>query len=294
MDQSRWAYGYVALAIMGWSTAATAFELGLRHVDAVQLLSLATLSSSGILGLALTLQGKLPLLKQQTRDQIKLSALQGLINPFGYYLILFQAYDRLPAQAAMALNYTWPLTLALLSVPILGESLRRATLIAIGISLAGVLLIATQGDLSTLQLDDPIGVALALGSSILWASYWLMNVRDRRDAGVKLLMGFTFGTLYTWLSLPILSSVVEPTEKILAIGGYIGLAEMGLAFVCWLKALELASDKGAIANVVYISPFLSLVWIAVVLQESVRLSSVVGLVLIVLSILWQSRQAKAS
>ena len=37
----------------------------------------------------------------------------GLINPCIYYLLLFQAYDRLLAQQALALNYTWPIVLVI-------------------------------------------------------------------------------------------------------------------------------------------------------------------------------------
>ena len=40
----------------------------------------------------------------------------GLVNPFLYYLVLFKAYDLLPAQEAQAINYTWALMLAFLSV----------------------------------------------------------------------------------------------------------------------------------------------------------------------------------
>lgn len=48
----------------------------------------------------------------------------GLVNPCLYYLLLFSAYDRLPAQEAMAINYTWTLTLTYLAVPLLGHRLR--------------------------------------------------------------------------------------------------------------------------------------------------------------------------
>ncbi len=280
---------YVALAISGWATAATAFKLGLRYLDAAQLLAWASLSSTGILAVVLVAQKQVSQLQQQSWTQIRWSALQGGLNPFGYYLILFQAYDRLPAQAAMALNYTWPLTLAVLAVPLLKDPLRPRTLGAIGVSLVGILLIATQGDLTTLQIEDPWGVALALGSSGVWATYWLTTVRDPRPGVVKLFMGFSFGTLYTWLTLPVFSTWMWPDSVGLLLGGYIGLAEMGLAFVCWLKALEVTPDRGAVANTVYLSPFLSLLVIGLVLREPIAPASVAGLILIVGGIVWQSR-----
>ncbi len=67
------------------------------------------------------------------------------MNPVAYYLVLFGAYDRLPGQEAMALNYTWALAMAFLAVPILGQRLTRTDVAAGLIAYAGVWVIATRG-----------------------------------------------------------------------------------------------------------------------------------------------------
>jgi drug/metabolite transporter (DMT)-like permease len=139
----RRAYAYLAAAILGWATAASAFKFGLQHLAPTALLILSAGSSCLILGMALVVTGRAHLVAQQKGSQLALSALQGLLNPFGYYGVLFQAYDRLSAQAALALNYTWPLVLALLAVPLLGERLRGRLLLALGTSLLGVVLVTT-------------------------------------------------------------------------------------------------------------------------------------------------------
>jgi drug/metabolite transporter (DMT)-like permease len=283
------AYGYAALAIGGWSTAATAFKLALDLLDPVQLLALASFSSTGILGIVLWIEKKWVLIRYQTSAQVALSALQGFLNPCAYYVILLQAYQRLPAQAAMSLNYTWPLVLALLAIPILGESFRLRTIVALGLSLLGITLITTQGHWQSLDIEDPIGVFLALGSSLLWALYWLSTVKDERDTVLKLFTAFCFGSGFISGLLFLGSEVRWPTPVELLLGAYIGLAEMGLAFVFWLKALELADHRGKIANLVYISPFLSLLWVSQILKERILFTSLLGLMLIVSGILWQSQ-----
>ncbi|MEN9261654.1 MAG: DMT family transporter, partial [Thermostichus sp. HHBFW_bins_43] len=144
------AYFYLAAAILGWATAASAFKLGLQHLSPTVLLIFSALSSCLVLGVVLVVTGRTRLIREQSRAQVRLSAVQGLLNPFGYYLVLFQAYDRLPAQAALALNYTWPLVLALLAVPVLGERFRWRMLFALGVSLLGVVLVATGGSWHTL------------------------------------------------------------------------------------------------------------------------------------------------
>jgi len=284
------AYLYIGLAVLGWSTVATAFKMALMTLDPWQLLAGASLASFLVLGITVICQGKLPLVSGQSLSQLRLSALQGFLNPCAYYVLLFQAYARLPAQAALALNYLWPLTLALLAVPILGEKLRGRTILALGVSALGVVLIAAGGQWQTLHIQDPLGVALALGSTVVWASYWLVNVRDPRDGVVKLTTGFAFGSFYTLALLPWVSTVRLPTLGEWGWLVYIGAMEMGLTFVWWLRGLELAPNRGAAANWVYVAPFLSLALIAGILGETIHVSSVVGLGLIITSILWQAQR----
>lgn len=100
-------------AVLLWSTVATAFKLSLQYLAPVQLLAWASLFSLLTLGLLLVATGRLTeVLRGSRRDSLRSLAL-GLLNPLCYYLVLFEAYDRLPAQEAQPLNYTWAFTLAL-------------------------------------------------------------------------------------------------------------------------------------------------------------------------------------
>ncbi|WP_157065561.1 DMT family transporter, partial [Thermococcus celericrescens] len=101
-------------AVLLWSTVASAFKLSLRYMSPLQLLFYASLTS-------LMLFGILYVREFSPRRENLRSAYLGLINPLLYYIVLFSAYDRLPAQEAQALNYTWPLMLVLLSIPLLGK-----------------------------------------------------------------------------------------------------------------------------------------------------------------------------
>ncbi|MCV5334478.1 DMT family transporter, partial [Escherichia coli] len=67
--------------------------------------------------------------------------LLGLINPLAYYLILFKAYDLLPASQAQAINYSWAITLTLMAAVFLGQKIRGKDWIACGFSYLGVIVI---------------------------------------------------------------------------------------------------------------------------------------------------------
>jgi drug/metabolite transporter (DMT)-like permease len=81
----------------------------------------------------------------------------------------------------MTLNYTWPLMLALLSSPLLGQRITVGQVAAMAVSFTGVVTIATGGDFTALRFSNLPGVSLALGSSVVWALFWIVNLRDPRD-----------------------------------------------------------------------------------------------------------------
>ena len=62
---------------------------------------------------------------------------------------------------------------------------------------------------------------------------------------------------------------------------------MGLAFVIWLYAMKRATNTAQLANLIFIAPFLSLIFIAWFLSEKILLSTVIGLVLIISGLLVQ-------
>jgi len=209
----------------------------------------------------------------------------GCLNPVLYYLLLFEAYDRLPAQIAQPLNYTWVLVLAVLAGPMLGQRPDRRTFAGLLISYTGVLLVVTQGQLFEQPPWDATGVVLALASTVIWALYWVLNARAGADATPLLTWSFT-------LSLPALMLIAMRTDAWpafapvpLAAAIWVGLFEMGLTFVLWQRALALSANAARLGQLVFLSPFLSLVFIATVLSETVTAWSVSGLVIIVSGIL---------
>jgi len=276
---------YVSLATLFWSMVASAFKLVLRELDYIQVLFAVSLTSLVALFLIILLQGKFNQLKSQSGKQIMRSAFMGLINPFGYYLVLFKAYSLLPAQEAQPLNWTWPVVLSILSVPLLKQKLRLKSLVGILISFFGVIIISTRGHPLTMQFSNPWGVTLAVSSSLIWSLYWIFNLKDERDPVIKIFMCFVFGAIYITVALFLFTDFSIPSTLGILTAVYIGLFEMGITFILWMKALSLAKNNARIAGVAYLTPFISLVFIHLIVGETIAVSSVVGLSLIVSGIL---------
>ncbi|MDX2493883.1 MAG: DMT family transporter [Desulfuromusa sp.] len=287
MTTQRKAILYGLGAVLLWSTVATAFKLSLRHLSPIELLLYSGSFSTLLLGAILLFQGKFHLVFQCSRREYLLSILLGLLSPFLYYLILFKAYDLLPAQQAQPLNYTWAITLSLLAVPLLKQKIGWQQWLALLVSYCGVLVIATEGQPFSLQFTNPLGVALALISTVIWALYWIFSTRDRRDPVVGLFVNFlcsfpfVFGyyLLTTELRIPPLNGLLG--------AAYVGTFEMGICFVLWLMAMKLTDSTARISNLIFLSPFLSLVFIHFLVGEEILIATYTGLILIVAGLFCQ-------
>jgi drug/metabolite transporter (DMT)-like permease len=289
-ERQKKAYLYALIAVFFWGTIASAFKISLGYLPILPLLLYASVTSAAVLFAYLLFAGKLTLLKTLSRQDYLRSALLGFLNPFLYYIILIKAYDILRAQEAMTINWSWPMTLVLLSIPLLHQRIKLRNILAIAVSFFGVYTIATGGDIFGFRFTNSTGVILALISTLIWTTFWIYNVRDKRDEAVRLFLNFAFGSVYALLGFcsMLLSATVEvPNVKGILWAVYIGSFEMGITFLVWLKALKLAKTTAHVANLLYLAPFFSLVLIAVVVGERILPSTIIGLVLIVAGIILQ-------
>jgi drug/metabolite transporter (DMT)-like permease len=293
MKKSSQAYIYAALSVILWGTIPTAFKTALAELSIVTMLGIATLVSMLVLFIILAATGKLKLLGSMSLKELSWSALLGLINPVVYYLILLTAYSRLPGQVAQPLNMIWPIIIVFLSVPMLHQRIPARSFAALFISLAGIYVISSQGALLNPGRSDALGVTLALVSAVLWALYFVLNVRDRRDEAVKLFTNFAFGSAYMIIAMALNGSFHEQLSfRGAAASVYIGIFEMGITFWLWLRALQLAPTSDKISNLIFFAPFISLVLLHFIIGEPVYYTTPVGLMIIIGSVLFQNRRQK--
>jgi drug/metabolite transporter (DMT)-like permease len=285
-NQSK-AYSLALISIAFWSTMGTAFKLTLNYLNPGMLLLIATFTAFVFLGVVILIKGKLSILTQLTFRQALNSAMMGLFNPFLYYLVLFEAYNRIPAQEGVALNYIWPVILVIFSIIFLKQHITLISILAIIISFFGTVVIAMHGDFTVFRFSNTNGVLLAIGSAFFWAAFWIINMKDPREAIVKMFINFAFGAVYILLWNIFRSNISLPSFQGLVGAIYIGIFEMGLTFVLWLTALKLSTHTARVSNLVFISPFISLILVSFIVGEKILPSTVIGLAIIVSGIVIQ-------
>ena len=208
----------------------------------------------------------------------------GLLNPALYYLVLLTAYNGLPAQIAMVVNYLWPVILVLLSIPILGEKLRIHGVAGILVSFSGVVFLALMGRISfEISLFH---LLLTFCSTFIWSIYWLLNARNSGNTVSVLFWTFVFGTFYLAVYIFLSGSNLFDMGKsgflnILPWVLYIGILEMGLTYIMWNSALKWASRTSVVSGMIFFTPFLALIFIGLIVREAISLYTVIGLLLVV-------------
>lgn len=304
MSGQKRALIYGCFVVVMWSTVATAFKIALNSMTPALLLLIASIITLFISFFAILIQrDKRSFENFFDRKRILKNALLGLINPFVYYLILFKAYSLLPAQIAQPLNFSWQVILVIMLVFVMKQRLTFRTAMGIVISFVGVIIISTndtaaiEGELSLL------GIILVIVSTFLWASYWILNLKSEEDSTVALFKNFLFGTIYLTIYLLIFpqelflisleGTIIHPEVSSILAAIYSGICEMGITFILWGKALKLADNKFILTQMTYLAPVISLIFISIILGESITILTVVGLLLIIAGLLVSNRRTKS-
>jgi drug/metabolite transporter (DMT)-like permease len=249
-------------------------KLGAEQFSAAELVFWRGFLATLLLGGYILARG-LPLATPHARTHI----VRG-ISGFVSLVMYFYAISMIPLAAAVTLNYTSPLFLALLLVLWVGEPVRRGFHAVVAAGFVGVVLLLQP----TLAREQWLGAAFGLGSGII-SSIAYLNVRRLGELGEpEWRIVFYFSALSAVGGLPWLLWA-GPFHAI-DLRGWLLLAGVGgfgvLAQLCMTAAYKrgktLTSASLAYSTVVFSSGFGMLLW-----GETLSWASWLGVVLIVAS-----------
>lgn len=284
----RKAFIFALISALLWSTVATAFKYALQFYEVFEILMYSSFVSFIVISVyGIYIKKFHSAFKTSLKNHLS-SIILGALNPFAYYLILFKAYDLLPAQEAQTLNYSWSITVVIFSYFILKQKIKIRNWLALILSFFGVIIIATKGNILALKFENEFGVFLAIISSIFWGLYWVLNLKDSRESIQKLILNFFYGTIFIFIANVLFNDNYVGFSGNIIYCIYIGLFEMGITFILWMSALKFASNSAKVSTIIFVSPFLSLFWINLLLDETIKITTIAGLILIISGILIQT------
>lgn len=277
-------------AVLWGSTAAVVKLLGI-NLNSLQILfyssAIATLS---LFVIALS-QHKLHLIKAYTKTTYIRFAYMAFLGVFLYYVLLYTALQLVPGQEAFVVNYTWPIWVVVFASIILKEKFTNKKAMAILFGFIGVAVVITKGNILGLEVTAMRGNALALIAAVSYGLFSVLSKKNDDDKVLATMFYYAFSFIYVLIFITLFSSLPMPTAKEWIGLIWLGVFTSGVAYVFWQLALKYG-DTSKMSNVIFITPFISLIYLMVLTGEKILLSSIIGASLIVTGVLIQNYAPK--
>lgn len=280
------AYINLALCVLLWASIPVATKKILVELDNLQTLFYSTILSTLALGLMLIFQKKTGDLKKYNKSQYSSMFFLGFLGNYMYYVFLYGALSKTTASEGFILAYTWPILVLILSLVILKDKVTLQKLVGILISFFGIIIITTKGNISAFNLTNLQGDILALSGAFVFALFSVLGKKFNFDKTISVFIYFLSALIFIIPTVLIFSKIVFPSFDVWLWIIYNGIFVNGISYIFWFKALE-GGETHIVSNLLYLTPFISLIYISIFLNERILISAVVGIVVIVLGVLSQ-------
>lgn len=280
-------YIYAITTVLIWSTMAAIVKKMLYDIPSLEALSVSSVFSFLFLLLVNVKNGMIREMKHYSVKEYGIMSGLGFIGLFMYSALYYYGIANLSSQEACILNYLWPIMLVLFSCIILKEKITVMKIVAMGCSFVGIIMLSlgNSGGAGGNTLGGIISCIVAA------ACYGLFSVLNKKaDMNQNITM------MIIWLTVAVCALVLGlMTENWVPIRGmqWLGIIWLGVvidavAYLLWALALKGTKNTAAIANLAYLTPFLSLIVSAVFLKERIELRAITALVFIIGGILLQN------
>lgn len=229
--------------------------------------------------------GNLKKLKDYKLKDYLIMIFIGLPGTFFYYIFFYAGASILPASQAFIVNYMWPIMSVVFACLLLKEKMTVRKAIAIAVSFLGVVIV-TSADMVHLNTLVLLGALCCFFDAVCYGVFTALNQKFHYDKPISVLLNYT-----TTFVLATAFNLFKGDLFLPSLGQALGFCwngafTMALACMTWMWALE-SGKTAKISNLAYITPFLSLVWTALILKEKITANAVVGLCVIVCGIFIQ-------
>jgi drug/metabolite transporter (DMT)-like permease len=285
MEKKSSAWIYLAITILLWASFPVAAKLLLTGMNSIQILFWAFPTTAIFLFLISIFQGKWDLIKSyKAKDYLNFLYL-GFIGIFLAAVCLVSAYMFSSAQEVSIINYFWPIATIIFSIIILKEKLTLKISLGVILAFIGVIIIASQGLKS---FNFGIGWILAFLNSLTWGLFSVLGKKHNYESFTGMAFFYIAGFIFILPCILFTNFIVPNPIQWLGII-WVGIFTGGIGYVFWFLALK-KGDTAKLSTAAYLVPFISLIYIALILKEKILITSIIGLVLIVAGILVQNKK----
>ena len=273
--------------MLTWATNSAVVKSLLSEIPNMQALCVGSFVAFLFL-LAVNLKnGALREMKKYSLRQYGYMAVLGFTGMFLYSALYYFGLTQLTAQEACIINYLWPLMLVLFSCLLLKEKLTVMKITALICSFIGIIILSSGGAASA-GGSRGAGVFCCIAAAAFYGLFSILNKKADFDQSISMMV-FWLTTALCALLTGLLSESWTPMGSMQWAGMlWLGAVINGAAYLTWALALRDADNTASVANLAYLTPFLSVIISAIFLKEGFHPRALIALIFIVGGILLQS------
>lgn len=280
-------YVYAFLTVSIWGTLAAVAKLLLSDIPNLQTLTVSSVFAFIFMLIINIKNGSIKKLKMYSVKDYVIMAALGFLGLFLYSALYYYGLTQLSSQEACILNYLWPLMLVICSCIILKEKFTLTKAIAMICSFVGIVVLST-GNKITSDENAVSGIISCIIAAICYGLFSVLNKKADYNQNISMMVIWLAVAVYS-APLGLMTEQWKPIEGVQWLGMiWLGVVINAVAYLLWALALKGAENTAKIANLAYLTPFLSLIVSAVVLKEQITLRAFIALLFIVGGILLQS------
>ncbi len=257
---------YALACVVSWAFIPVVSKLGQQSLDNYQFLFWSSALSFIVLLFASIGSGKFKVIKKYTLAQIARTSFLGFLGSYLYYLLLYFAYSHARGLEVLVLQYTWPLFIVILSIPILKEKLTLPIAVSTILGFIGVLVVLTKGDFRHIYLANFSTDLIVLFAAAMFGLFSVLSKKIHLEYyldttiyfGTAAILAFFSMTMFSHFALPKASAIIP----LIINGALIN----GLSYVFWLKALRYGRAS-FVAPLVFITPVLAALLLVIIFKE---------------------------
>ncbi|MDD5511057.1 MAG: DMT family transporter [Dehalococcoidales bacterium] len=190
----------------------------------------------------------------------------GLMLTLGWAL-LFQSMKLIAIANAVFLNYTAPIFATLLIPLLLKEKLEKSTLIALVISVGGILLISFQQGLRFGGDQNQLGIVLGLLAGLAYAGFVILSKKALSSFSNQVVAFYSYSIASVFLLPFVIGIDFPPDLHSLILLMILGILNTGFAVTFYLKGLNLIKAQKAVV-LTYLEPASAVVFGLIFLSQT--------------------------
>ena len=282
-------YIYAGISILLWSSTATITKLLLNSINSIQILLVSSFFAFIFLLIVNIIKDNLVQIKEyKINDYIQITGI-GLLGTFLYNLFLYLGINRMQASQAFIINYLWPIMIVVFACIILKEKMTLNKAIAIVLSFIGVIIVTSNGNLLSIDNNSLIGTLFCVLAAISYGLFSVLNKQKKYNKYLSMMLFYLVSFVVSLVYILFTKEWYIPQVNQLVGLIWIGIFTSAIAFTTWALSLE-KGDTAKISNLAYITPFLALIWTALILKENISIYAIAGLIVIILGIFIQIKE----